>query len=480
MPDDFVRTLGYLGVTARLKRLSEIFSKEIREFYRQENIPLEPGWHLYILFLNDNPQAAMSELAVNLGVSLPAVHKVCEKMEKAGFVKITKAASDKRKTCVELTGKTKKALPRFKAIWAAGSQSVADMLAKDTRFLGALENLENAQARASFRHRAAGYLGGNPVDRVAAKDKVRPNSEITPIGNTPLIKLKNIVPEGAADIYVKLEGANPTGSMKDRMALSMIEGAERRGQLKPGYRVVEYTGGSTGSSLAMVCAMKGYKAHFVSSDGFSDGKIKTMKAFGAAVEIIPAKNRILTAGIIDQMIARAKELAQKSDTFWPDQVNNLDNKRGYHSMGREILADLGPDIDEFVMAVGGGGCISGNAEILKAAIPHLKVTAVEPLNVRNISGGDTSGTHRLEGIGLSFVPSILRRDLVDNIIAVSDEDAFAAANLLAKREGILGGITSGANLWAALERAKTLGPGKTIVTVIIDSGLRYLNSDLFK
>lgn len=300
------------------------------------------------------------------------------------------------------------------------------------------------------------------------------------IGNTPLVKLSKMIGEDCADIYVKFESANATGSMKDRMALSMIAGAEKSGKLKPGYRVVEYTGGSTGSSLAMVCAMKGYKAHFVSSDGFAEEKIRTMRAFGATVEIIPAKNGVLTAEIIDKMIARAKQLSLQPKMFWPDQVNNMDNKLGYHAMAKEVLSELGNDIDEFVQVVGGGGCISGNAEVLKKAIPEMRVTAVEPLHVRNISGGDTSGKHKLEGIGLSFLPSIFRRDLVDNVIAVSDEDAYQTANDLAKKEGILGGITSGANVWAAMQRARQLGPGKSVVTVIIDSGLKYLNNDLYQ
>ena len=299
------------------------------------------------------------------------------------------------------------------------------------------------------------------------------------IGNTPLLKLSKLTDESCADIYVKYEGANPTGSMKDRMALSMIEGAEQRGELKPGGRVVEYTGGSTGSSLAMVCARKGYRAYFVSSDGFSEEKIQTMRAFGATVEIVHAENGILTAGVIDNMIARTKELINEADTFWPNQVHNPDNKLGYHSMGKEILDELGTDIDEFVAVVGSGGCLSGNAEILKEKIPDLKVVAGEPYYVRNISGGDTGGKHRLEGIGLSFLPGILRQDLIDDIFAVKDEDAYQTARDLAVREGIFGGITSGANVWIALQRARMIGPGKKIVTVIIDSGLKYLRDDLY-
>ena len=300
------------------------------------------------------------------------------------------------------------------------------------------------------------------------------------IGNTPLIRLGKLTGPDSADIYVKWEGANPTGSMKDRMALSMIEGAERRGDLRHGGRVVEYTGGSTGSSLAMVCAMRGYRAHFVSSNGFSEEKLQTMRAFGAEVEIVRAEGGVLTADVIDRLIVRARQLAGEPDTFWPDQVNNPDNKRGYHAMGREILRDMNGQVDEFVMAAGGGGCISGNAEILKDANPETRIIAVEPDQVRNISGGDTGGTHKLEGIGLSFVPSILRRDLIDDVVPVSDEDAYAGARMLARQEGILGGITSGANVWAALQRAKSIGPGKKVVTVIIDTGLRYFKGDLHR
>lgn len=299
------------------------------------------------------------------------------------------------------------------------------------------------------------------------------------IGNTPLIKLEQLTNSNTAEIYIKFEGANLTGSMKDRMALSMIEGAEKSGELKKGMTVVEYTGGSTGSSLAMVCARKGYKAHFISSNGFAKEKLQTMEAFGATVEIIHAENDILTADVINRMIKRAKEIIQDPNTFWPDQINNLDNKLGYHKMAREIIDKLGSEVDEFVMAVGGGGCISGNSEILKKEIPRIRTIGVEPYNVRNISGGDTSGTHKLEGIGLSFIPSILRKDLIDSVIPVSDEDAYKTARDLAKKEGILGGATSGANVWAAIQRAKILGTGKKIVTVVCDSGLKYLQADLF-
>jgi len=300
------------------------------------------------------------------------------------------------------------------------------------------------------------------------------------IGNTPLIKLERLSEPGCADIFVKYEGANATGSMKDRMAFSMIEGAEKRGQLKPGGRVVDYTGGSTGSSLAMVCATKGYKAYFVSSDAFAKEKLQTMKAFGAELEIFPSGNGKITATLIDSMVARAKELSKEANTFWTDQFNNVDNRNAYHDMAKEIIADLGTNIDEFIMGVGTGGSFSGNSEIFKKEIPGIRCIAIEPLNVRALSGGDISGSHKLEGIGSGFVPSICRLDLADEIIAVSDEDAYSTTRKLAKQEGIFGGTTSGANVWAAIQRARRIGVGKKIVTIIVDSGLKYLNGDLYK
>jgi cysteine synthase A len=300
------------------------------------------------------------------------------------------------------------------------------------------------------------------------------------IGNTPLIKLERLSEPGCAEIYVKYEGGNPTGSMKDRMALSMIEGAERRGDLKPGGTVAEYTGGSTGSSLAMVCANKGYHAHFVCSDAFSQEKLQTMKAFGAELDIIPSGDGKITARLIQSLIDRARELSREPNTFWTDQFNNVDNRNAYHNMGREIINALGTDIDEFIMGVGTGGCFSGNSEVLKKEIPRIRCIAIEPLYVRALSGGDISGKHKLEGIGAGFVPSITRLDLADEIIAVSDEDAYQTARKLATMEGIFGGTTSGANVWAAMQRARVIGAGKKIVTVIVDSGLKYLNGDLYR
>jgi cysteine synthase A len=229
----------------------------------------------------------------------------------------------------------------------------------------------------------------------------------------------------------------------------------------------------------MVCAVKGYKAYFVSSDAFAKEKLQTMRAFGAELEIFPSDNGKITAKLIDDMVVRVKELSKQPNIFWTDQFNNIDNRNAYHAMAKEIMAEL-DNIDEFIMGVGTGGCFSGNAEIFKKEISNIRCIAIEPLHVRSLSGGDKSGSHRLEGIGAGFVPGICRLDLADEIIAVADEDAFETARMLAKKEGIFGGITSGANVWAAIQRARIIGAGKKIVTVVCDSGLKYLNGGLYK
>jgi cysteine synthase len=303
---------------------------------------------------------------------------------------------------------------------------------------------------------------------------------VVTIGNTPLFKLERLKEPGSADIFAKFEGANPTGSMKDRMALSMIEGAVARGQLKPGARVVDFTGGSTGSSLAMVCASRGYRAHFVSSDAFAEEKLQTMRAFGATLEMIPSDNGRASPELVRNGIARAKELALEPDTFWTDQFNNPDNRAGYASMAGEIIEALDGKFDEFVMGVGTGGCFSGNAMVYKDKIPGVRCVAIEPDKSRVLSGLAPTGSHRLEGMGAGFITSITRVDLIDEIVAVSDDDAFATARRLAREEGIFGGISSGSNVFAALQRARALGPGRRIVTVICDSGLKYLRGELYK
>jgi len=275
---------------------------------------------------------------------------------------------------------------------------------------------------------------------------------ITSIGNTPLIQLKHLPGPDSAEVWVKWEGANPTGSMKDRMALSMIVGAEAIGLLEPGGTVVDYTGGSTGSSLAMVCAARGYKAHFVSSDAFAESKLKTMRVFGATVEIVPCENGKITPELFVKCLDRVHELTEQPGYFYTDQFNNYDNRRAYHVMAKEILGALQGRLDEFVMGVGTGGCFSGNAEYLKEHVPLVRCYPVEPENSQVIAGLEPTGGHRLEGMGSGFVTGICRVDLADGTIPVSDTDAIATARQLALKEGIFGGTSSGANVWAALQQ----------------------------
>lgn len=300
------------------------------------------------------------------------------------------------------------------------------------------------------------------------------------IGGTPLIRLEKVVPDNGVEIWVKWEGANPTGSMKDRMALSMVQGAIARGQLKPGGRVVEYTGGSTGSSLAMVCAALGYRAHFVSSDAFAEEKLQTMRAFGAHLDVLPSEGHKITPALIQSLIARARELSTEPNTFWTDQFNNPDNPAGYCAMAEEIVAALGGRLDEFVMMVGTSGCFSGNAAVLKEKVPGVRCVAGEPATSPALSGSGPSGGHRIEGTGPGFAPANFRRDLADAVVAVSDDDAYATARRLAREEGVFGGISSGANVWIALQRARALPAGARIVTTVCDSGLKYLRGDLYR
>lgn len=304
-------------------------------------------------------------------------------------------------------------------------------------------------------------------------------SAMDAIGNTPAIRLTRLVPEHSAEVWIKWEGANPTGSMKDRMALSMVQGAERRGDLRWGGRVVEYTGGSTGSSLAMVCAAKGYAARFVSSDAFAEEKLRTMRAFGADVEVIQSQNRQITPELVQSIVARARELAAEPGTFWADQYNNPDNRAAYHKMAEEILAQLHGRVDAFVQGVGTGGSFSGTAEVLKDAAPGIRCVAVEPDASRHLSGGPLGG-HRIEGIGPGFVPGIMQMDLVDEVMSVTEADAEEMTRRLALVEGLLGGTSSGANVAAALGVAEKLGRGRRVVTIVVDTGLKYLEGDLYR
>lgn len=300
------------------------------------------------------------------------------------------------------------------------------------------------------------------------------------IGNTPLVRLQRIVPSGSAEIWVKVEGQNPTGSMKDRMGQAIVLGAIARGDLKPGGTMMDYTGGSTGSSIAMVCASLGYRSHFVSSNAFDESKLDTMRAFGAELDIIDAPGRVITPDLFRQCFERRDELAKHPGYVWADQFSNPDNKNAYHAMGCEILDQLGGAPDGFVAGVGTGGCFSGNVEVLSEANPGGIFIAVEPEQSRPLAGFTPTGGHRLEGMGVGHVTALMRTDLVSEADCVSDDDAAMMARRLAREEGLFAGISSGANVVCALRLAHRLGPNARVVTVLCDSGLRYVGSGLFK
>ena len=298
------------------------------------------------------------------------------------------------------------------------------------------------------------------------------------IGNTPLVELVRVVPEGSARVMVKLEFANPTGSMKDRMARTAIEGAIRDGRLQPGDTVVEYTAGTTGISLAFVCAALGYPLHIVFSDAFSIEKRRTMLAFGATVEDVRSNAGQINEKLIKSMIARAGEVADEPGRWWCDQLNNHDAIAGYVPLGDEIWTQTAGRIDAFVHAVGTAHSIHGAAGAIRAHGTELHVTAVEPAESAVLSGGAT-GSHKIEGIGIGFIPPLWEPDQVDDIQTVTTNEAMAMARRLAREEGLFAGTSSGANVVAALRVAQRLGPEATVVTILCDSGLRYLSTELY-
>lgn len=296
------------------------------------------------------------------------------------------------------------------------------------------------------------------------------------IGNTPLVRLGRVVGGLRSEVFVKLEYYSPTGSYKDRMALAMIEGAEKEGSLRRGFTVVEYTGGSTGSSLAFVCAVKGYKVKLVTSDAFAEEKIRTMRAFGAEVVIVPSKGGKVTPDLVPRMIERAKELASEPNTFWTNQFYNRDQLKGHNKMGEEIWSQTGGRVDAFVASVGTAGCAIGVAEVLKAKNPNVRVVVVEPAESPMISKG-VAGEHHIEGIGVGMMPPLLRKDLYDEVVAVKEKDAMEMARRLAREEGVFSGTSTGANVAASLELAKKIKKGSRVVTVAVDTGLKYLGTE---
>jgi cysteine synthase A len=299
------------------------------------------------------------------------------------------------------------------------------------------------------------------------------------IGNTSMVRLRKVVPADCAQIFVKLEWENPTGSLKDRMAAAVISRAEEDGRLKPGDTVVEYTGGSTGTSLAFVCAARGYRIRIVSSDAFSKEKLDHMAALGAEITLVPSEGGLTTRKLILDMIEAARELSREPHTYWTDQLNNHDSIAGYFDLGEEIWHQTEGEINAFVHSVGTAASSHGVATILKRYNPDLKLVVVEPAESSVLLGGQ-AGPHKIEGVGIGYTPPLWDAALVDDIVAVSTDDAKAMARRLARDEGLFAGTSSGANVVAAIKVAERLGPDAKVVTLMADSGLKYLSTDVYR
>lgn len=298
------------------------------------------------------------------------------------------------------------------------------------------------------------------------------------IGNTPLVRLNKVVPANCAEVLVKLEFYNPTGSYKDRMALAMIEAAEQRGELRAGMTIVEYTGGSTGSSLAMVCAVKGYRFRVVSSDAFAREKLQMMRVFGAELTIVPSANGQITPELVPQMMERAAAIAREAPSYFTDQLNNADSVRGYEQIGRELVEQAGGTIHGFCASVGTAAMLMGVAHILRASQPATRIIALEPAASPMLSQG-SGGNHHVEGIGIGLIPPLLDKTFFNEARGVDEAEAREMAWRLAREEGIFAGTSSGMNVVGAIALAKELGAGHRVVTVAVDSGLKYLEGDLY-
>ena len=299
------------------------------------------------------------------------------------------------------------------------------------------------------------------------------------IGNTSMVRLRKVIPPGCADVLVKLEWENPTGSMKDRMAHAVISRAEQDGRLEPGGTVVEYTGGSTGASLALVCAARGYRIRIVSSDAFSQEKLDQMAALGAELTLVPSEGGRTTKKLILDMIEAARALSLEPNTYWTDQLHNLDSIAGYHPLGEEIWSQTNGAVDAFVQSVGTAASLRGVATALKRHKQDVRIVAVEPAESSVLLGGQP-GPHKIEGVGIGFTPPLWDPAVVDDIVAVKTDDAKAMARRLAREEALFAGTSSGANVIAAIQVAARLGPGATVVTLMVDSGLKYLNTDVYR
>lgn len=305
------------------------------------------------------------------------------------------------------------------------------------------------------------------------------NSILDRIGNTSLVQLHSVVSGDHARILIKIESENPTGSMKDRMALAMIEGAENDGRLKRGDNVVEYTGGSTGVSLALICAAKGYSLDIVTSDAFSIEKRNQMEALGAKLTLVKSDSGGMDESLTRNMIAAAKTIHEEKGGFWTDQLNNLDPIGCYRDMGDEIWRQTGGNVDAFVQSVGTAGSLRGVAETLRDHNQDVQIVAVEPVESPVLSG-EPSGSHKIEGVGAGFVVPLWKPEIVSSIEKVSTEESMVMARRLAKEEALFAGTSTGSNVIAALRAAKKLGRDCTVVTLMVDSGAKYLSTDLYR
>ena len=298
------------------------------------------------------------------------------------------------------------------------------------------------------------------------------------IGNTPIVKLQKIVPRGCGEIYLKLEAYNPTGSKKDRMALAMIEGAEKRGDLKKGMTVVEYSGGSTGAGLAFVCSLKGYRFRLITADVFGEEKISLMNSLGADLEVIKSRDGKITKELINKMINRAKEISKEPNTFFTNQLDNEDVIKGFVPLGEEILDQINGNIDAVCDTVGTAGTLMGIAKAFKNTNSNSKIIAVEPSSSPILSEG-IKGSHNVEGVGLGFIPKIYDSKLVDDVITIEESIARQTSRDLALKEGIFCGTSSGMNVAAAIQISQKLGPKSRVVAIACDTGLKYLSEGLF-
>ena len=299
------------------------------------------------------------------------------------------------------------------------------------------------------------------------------------IGNTSLVRLRRVVPAGSAEVLVKLEWENPTGSMKDRMALAVIQGAEADGRLKPGDTVVEYTGGSTGASLALVCAARGYRIRIVTSEAFSQEKRDQMAALGAELTLVPSEGGLTTRKLILDMIEAARALSHEPHTYWTDQLNNHDSIAGYEPLGEEIWSQTQGAVGAFVHSVGTAASLRGVATALRRHAPGVRIIAVEPAE-SPVLGGGQAGPHKIEGVGIGYLPPLWEPALADEVVPVATDDAKAMARRLAREEALFAGTSSGANVVAAIRVAERLGPGATVVTLMCDSGLKYVSTDVYR